>query len=396
MKKKLFFIFISLIVFSGCNINNNLKNINDNALTIEEKVNVKVQEMSLEEKIAQMLILYYYSPECDNNLQDIVKNVKPGGFILFNENISSYEGTLNFVKTLQSNSEIPLFISIDQEGGRVQRFSQLSDEKVTKIPSMYSLGVKNDKTLAYDVGKVMAEELRTIGVNMTFAPVVDVYSNINNTVIGDRSFSSSNEIVSNLAISLAKGLEDNGVIPVYKHFPGHGDTDVDSHYDLPVINKTLEELEKNELIPFKAAIDNDAKVIMIGHLAVPSITKDNKPASLSSKIINDLLKEKMGFDGVVVTDALNMKALTNNYSNVEIYEKASNAGVDLLLMPGSSKDTINSIVKSVNEGKISVDRINDAVTRILMLKYSSINDYKYLDKSYLNNDSHKEVINRVK
>ena len=198
-----------------------------------------------------------------------------------------------------------------------------------------------------------------------------------------------------MGIKLGKGLEDKGVIPVYKHFPGHGSTTTDSHYDLPVINKTKDELMEKELIPFKKAIGEGADIIMIGHLAIPKITNDKTPASLSKVLITDLLKTELNYQGLVVTDALNMGALTNNYKESEIYEMAINAGVDLLLMPKSSTSAMSSIKASIASGKITEDQINNSVRKILTLKYSKLTEDNYLDKSYLASSEHKKIIEKI-
>jgi beta-N-acetylhexosaminidase len=359
-------------------------------MTIEEKVDYKLNNMTLEEKIAQMLIVYYTSDTVDETLTNTIKTVAPGGFILMKENITTFEKTKQFVEDLQNNSSIPMIISIDQEGGTVQRLQNLQDIEPTYIPSMYYLGQTNDEELAYNVGKVMAQQLRTIGVNVVFAPVIDIYSNQDNPVIGKRSFGSNATCVSNMAISLAKGLEDNGIVATYKHFPGHGDTDVDSHINLPVITKSYNQLKDLELIPFKKAIENDAKIIMIGHLALPNITNDNTPSSLSKEIITDILYNDLGYEGLVVTDALNMGALTDTYTDEEIYTKAIEAGVDLLLMPNGSRKAIEYIKKNIDE-----ERINKSVKKILTFKYSYLSNYEYLDSSYLNSDEQQEIINKI-
>ena len=393
------FVVMALSTYIFVFNNKNVLNENNSGFkkdkTVDEYVDFNFKKMSLRDKISQMLILYYYSDTVSEGIKETIKDNKIGGFILFEENITSYEKTLKFVKELQNNSDIPLFISIDQEGGNVQRFNSLTDHEVTKIPYMYNLGLTNNEKLSYDVGRVMAEELRTIGVNMTFAPVIDIYSNKDNKVIGKRSFGSDKELVSKMAMSLSKELNGNGVISVYKHFPGHGDTSIDSHYNLPIINKTKEELLNNELVPFKKAIENNADVIMIGHLAVPKLTGDNIPASLSDKVITKLLKEELKFNGLVVTDALNMGALTKNYSTEEIYSKSINAGVDLLLMPGSSKKAIDTIENLVKNGKIEEEKINQSVKKILELKYKRLLKFKYLDSSYLNSLEHKEIISKI-
>ena len=380
-------LFVSLFTITGCDSKNE-KSFND--MTIDEKVEYKMKNMSLDEKIAQMLIIYYTNNEVDDNLKDLLKKYNPGGFILMKENITTFDNTKKFVSDLKKYSDIPMIISIDQEGGTVQRLQGLSDIKPIFIPSMYTLGKTNNQKLAYDVGKVMAEQLRTVGVNVVFAPVLDIYSNENNTVIGNRSFGKTDEQVSNMAISLAKGLEDNGVIATYKHFPGHGDTDVDSHKDLPVVHKTYDEIDKFELVPFKRAIENDAKIIMISHLYFDNIETYGKPSSLSKEIITDILYKKLNYNGLVITDALNMGALTKYYSDEDIYTMAIEAGSDLILMPRGSKKTIEYIKKNISE-----DRINKSVEKILKFKYTYLSDYEYLDKSYLNNKEQQNIISKI-
>ncbi len=359
-------------------------------MTIDEKVEYRMKHMTLDEKIAQMLVLYYMSDAVDSNLESVLEEVKPGGFILMKENITTYNQTKKFVDDITKNSEIPMIISIDQEGGSVQRFQGISDVEVTNIPDMYDLGSMGDLDLAYQVGRVMAEELRTIGVNVVYAPVLDVYSNPLNTVIGKRSFSSDPQVVSDMGIHLAKGLEENGVIATYKHFPGHGDTETDSHVSLPIVQKNYDELSSLELIPFQNAISSGAKIMMIGHIALPNLTGDNTPASLSKVVVTNTLKQKMNYQGLVITDALNMGALTKNYSKEEIYTQAIEAGVDLLLMPSGSKQAIEIIRKNISE-----ERINESVEKILKFKYTYLDQDNRLDSSYLGSMEHQEVIQKI-
>ncbi len=365
-------------------------------LTVDEKVEKALSEMTLKEKIGQMIIIEYRKPY-DSKLEKTLKTVKPGGFILFKENFTTYSATLNFVKKVKATSDIPMFISVDQEGGGVQRLQGLTDKKAIYIPYMQELGSTKDTKLAKEVGRVMAEEMRVFGINMDFAPVIDIYSNPKNTVIGKRAFGTDAKTVSDMALSLADGLEENGIIPVYKHFPGHGNTAVDSHVSLPIVDKSKEELYDLDLIPFQKAIENHASVIMIGHLAVPSITGDNTPASLSKKLITDFLKGEMKFNGLVVTDALNMGALTKYYSKSEIPVKAIQAGVDILLMPASPEDAVSEIVKAVQSGKIKESQIDASVRKILKLKYEKIEPTynKYLSSSYLNSKEHQSIVNQI-
>lgn len=401
MKKKLFIICLAVLIitftffiyyFIFSNPKEKVQENNKIEPSKEDPIQIKINEllsnMTIEEKIAQMLVIYYTKDNVDENLVNILKNTKPGGFILMKDNITTFEKTKKFVEDLKSNSDIPLIISIDQEGGRVQRLQYFTDIKPLYIPAMLNLGNTNDEKLAYQVGEVMAEQLKTIGVNVDYSTVLDIYSNPNNTVIGNRSFGTNKEIVSKMALAVANGLEDNSIIPTYKHFPGHGDTAVDSHTALPIINKTYDELKINELIPFKEAIKNDAKIIMIGHLLLPSIS--SLPASLSKEIITDILKRDLGYKGLVITDALNMGALTKNYSEEEIYINAINAGCDLLLMPNGSQKAINII-----KNKISEERINESVKKILEFKFREIKDYNLLDKSFLNNSLQNEIINKI-
>lgn len=353
----------------------------------------RIGELSLEEKIGQMLIISNSSTSMNESFKSLLEQVKPGGIIFFKENFTNYEKTKTLIEEIEKTSKIPYLLATDQEGGRVQRLSKLEDKNITLIPQMKELGKRENKKLAYNVGKVIAEELQVFGINMNFAPVIDVLSNSNNQVIGDRSFGTSKEIVSELGISLAKGLMDHGVIPVYKHFPGHGNTEVDSHYDLPLISKTKEELLENDLIPFQNAIQNGAEVIMIGHLAVPNISNDI-PASLSKVLISDLLKQEMNYNGLVITDALNMKAITNRYEPKEIYEMAINAGVDLLLMPKDPLEAMNKIKESIEKGTIKESQIDQSVKKILNLKLNKLSKEK-LDPKFLGSDEHQQIINSI-
>ena len=394
MKKKFIILFIFIItILTGCSNNKKVSNKDFEKLSIEEKVNYKMDNLSIDEKIAQMLIVYYIGDEYDENLSNIIKEVKPGGFILMSDNITTYDRTLNFVKGMQNDSDIPMIISTDEEGGSVQRIKGIRDISVTDIPYMYYLGQTKNKNLAYKVGEIIANELRTIGVNLTYAPVMDIYSNPNNTVIGKRSFGSDPNTVYDMATSLKNGIEDNLVNTCIKHFPGHGDTETDSHFEIPIINKTLVELENSDLLPFIKSI-NDTNMIMVGHIALPKITNSSIPASLSKEIVTDLLKNKYNYKGLVITDALNMRSLTDNYSDKEIYTMAINAGVDLLLMPNGSKNAIKYIKEAIDDEEIDINTINESVRKILTYKYSNIKE-NYLDKSYLNKSEYSNVLNQI-
>lgn len=395
MKKAIILIIIILLIITFIKTINKTNDTSKEVInSFEEEKDNKIDEMSLEEKIGQLLIISYRKDDIKEKLPTILEEVKPGGFILFSENITTYDDTINLIKSIKNSNDIPLFIGIDEEGGNVQRLKNLKDYKTSDIPYMSYVKTIND---AYNLGKVIAEELRVFGINLDFAPVIDCNWDNPKSVIGKRAFEGDYTTVAKLGVSLAKGLKNNKVIPTYKHFPNHGATATDSHQDLPVINKTEEELLNNDLIPYQEAIKNNADMIMISHLALPKITKDYTPASLSYEIITNLLKKKLGFKGLVVTDALNMQALTKNYSEKEILIKAINAGADLLLMPEDPVNAVKIIKEALNEGLISEERINESVKKILSLKDSTIkNNYnEYLDVSYLNSSEHQDIINSI-
>lgn len=379
MKKLLKYGSIFLILLAtSCSIykltnkdNKNEFNNNQNPpkMETEDFITKTLNNMTLEEKIGQMMIVYYREPKMDETLSNILKTVKPGGFIFFKENLVTYNESLELINNIKESATIPMFLSIDQEGGKVDRLKTIKGISFPNLPSATEIGATNDTEVAYGTGAEIAHNLKIFGFNMNFAPVLDIYSNSKNTVIGTRSFGSNADLVSKMGLSLSKGLQDNDIIPVYKHFPGHGNTETDSHVDLPIVSKTKEELLKEEIVPFKNAIDNGAEVIMIGHLAVPSITNSYIPASLSKKIITNLLKEELNYKNIVITDALNMKALTNNYSEKEIIEKSINAGVDILLMPEDPIHAITIIKDGIKNGTITEEQINTSVKKILSLKY---------------------------
>lgn len=245
-------------------------------------------------------------------------------------------------------------------------------EEIKKLPSNEVVGNINDEKLAYDIGKTIGYSLKSFGFNMDFAPVLDINSNPKNTVIGDRAFSSDKNTVTNLGVSEINGFKSSNIISVAKHFTGHGDTDIDSHYGLPIINKTLEKLKDVEFIPFKKAIEEKVPAIMVSHILLPKID-DINPASMSKTIITDILRKDLKFDGLIVTDDMTMGAITNNVDINEACIKSINAGVDLLLICHGYEteiDVINNIKEAADRGIISIDRINESVYRILSLKYN--------------------------
>ena len=335
--------------------------------------------------------------ELDDSAIKQIESIQPGGVVLFGENIDTVEQIRSFIDTVQAESNLSPFISIDQEGGVVQRIKKTSKINATNIPQMFDIGKTGDTDLAKQVGNVIGTELSVFGFNMDFAPDCDVFSNPKNTVIGHRSFSDDPNIVADMSIALSEGIKQSGLIPVCKHFPGHGDTISDTHVGFAVSNKTLDELYETELIPFKAQIENGADMIMVAHISLPEINGDKTPATLSSKIVTDLLRDDLGFDGVAITDSMSMGAITENYSTSDATVMAVKAGMDMILMPNDPIKAYNSLIEAVKNNEISEERINESVLRILKLKckYNLFEKDITADESLLGCDEHKQIINSI-
>jgi len=329
----------------------------------------RIRNMTLEEKIGQMIFAGISGTVADERSIRLITEDKVGGIIFNGHNLVSPDQTISYVNTLKSansNNRVPLFFGVDQEGGRV---SKLPGDLV-KIPSSMKIGEFSNPDFSYEIGKALGELVKAYGFNIDFAPVLDINSNPNNPVIGDRSFGVSPDVVSSLGIATMKGLQEVSIIPTIKHFPGHGDTSVDSHLALPVIEKTIEELEELELIPFANAIEEGADMVMIAHLLLPKID-ENLPSSLSKTIISDILREKLSYDGVVITDDMTMNAIDSNYGLDEASVLSVQAGTDIVMV-ANDYTKIESVLSALNDavtsGEISIDRIDESVRRILLLK----------------------------
>ncbi len=373
-------------------------------LTDEDKAEQILADMTLEEKIGQMFFLTFRGGDDTDKLLELddsaikqIESIQPGGVVLFGENIDTVEQIRSFIDTVQAESNLSPFISIDQEGGVVQRIKKTSKINATNIPQMFDIGKTGDTDLAKQVGNVIGTELSVFGFNMDFAPDCDVFSNPKNTVIGHRAFSDDPNIVADMSIALSEGIKQSGLIPVCKHFPGHGDTVSDTHIGFAVSNKTLDELYETELIPFKTQIENGADMIMVAHISLPEINGDKTPATLSSNIVTDLLRDDLGFDGVAITDSMSMGAITENYSTSDATVMAVKAGIDMILMPNDPIKAYNSLIEAVKNNEISEERINESVLRILKLKYKYNLFEKDItaDESLLGCDEHKQIINSI-
>ena len=335
---------------------------------VQSKAAKIVSKMSLQEKIGQMIIAGFSGTTLNEETKDLIQNKRIGGVIFYSNNIESITQTvtlLNDIKAINEQNKTPLFLSIDQEGGRVSRLPG----SLKTIPTNELIGNVNEPKFSYGIGKIIGNELKQFGFNLDYAPVMDVNSNPDNPVIGDRSFSSNPNVVKKLGVETMKGLQSEDIVTVIKHFPGHGDTSVDSHLQLPKVNKSVEDLKKTELIPFKGAIEEGVDMVMIAHILLPQL--DDKPASLSPKIINGLLRNQMGYEGVVITDDMTMKAITNHYGIEQASVDSIKAGSDLILVAHNYNKVVavmKTIKAAVENGEISEERINESVERIIELK----------------------------
>lgn len=331
------------------------------------KIMININEMTLDEKIGQMVLSGFNGTDFNSELDTLINDLKVGGVILFSRNIEDSKQLKKLNLDIEeANKNIPVFISIDEEGGRVNRLAK----NIKRFESAKSIGDKGDIKYAYENGKEIGKTLKDHKINMNFAPVLDIYSNSKNTVIGDRAFGNNEKIVETMGIATMNGLKDEDVIPVIKHFPGHGDTEVDSHIGLPVVEKSIDQLYDFELVPFKKAIESGADAVMVSHILMKQID-DKNPATLSYNLITGILRNDMKFSNVIITDDMCMKAITNRLSVEEASIKSIKAGSDIILIGsdiGKTKSVIEKIKLEVETNEISEKRIDESVYRILKLK----------------------------
>ncbi len=335
----------------------------------DSQIDALLSSMTLEEKVYQ---LFFVRPEsvtdvgCATQAGETTKEKiaeRPvGGIIYFSKNIKSREQISQMIENTQSYSKIGLFIGVDQEGGSVSRLDKIG---FTKIKPMAQVETALE---AEKIGETLGSGLRDLGFNVDFAPVADVLVNENNSEIGDRSFGSDPAHVSEMVAALTRCIQKYGVSATLKHFPGHGSATVNSHTGRSESTRTLSELRETELLPFKAGIDEGCDFVMVSHITFVNIVDDNLPSSLSSEIITDLLKTELDFQGIVITDALEMGAITDSFTSGEAAVTAIKSGADMLLMPQNLTEAHAALVSAVQNGEISERRIDESVRKILKLK----------------------------
>lgn len=347
--------------------------------TKTEEVQNIVDSMSLEEKVAQLFLV---QPEAIVDIgtataagdatKQAINKTPVGGFVYFSDNLQSEQQVQDMLRNVQKYSEdrigLPAFLSVDEEGGTVARVASTGRFDVTDVGDMAKIGASGDVQQARQAGETIGSYLSELGFNLDFAPDADVLTNPDNTVVKKRSFGSDPRVVSDMSLAVAQGLAQHQVHSVYKHFPGHGATAGDTHQGYAYTDKTLDELKQSELIPFENAIQNNAAFIMAAHISAPRVTGDDTPASLSKTMITDILRGQMGYDGIVVTDAMNMGAVTEQYTSAQAAVKALQAGADLVLMPEDFQEAYQGVLDAVKDGTLTEQRINESVTRIVKVK----------------------------
>lgn len=333
----------------------------------DEWAQKQLNSMSLEEKVGQFFMVPAYSNQGEKHLQevqDLVTEQKVGGIIFFQ---GERENLKSSIARFQAKANIPLLIGMDAEWGIQMRI--FGEER---FPYAYTVGAANDVKLSEKIGAMMAQECRELGIHMNFSPVADVNSNPENPVIGFRSYGENQLNVADHVKATVKGIEENGVMASIKHFPGHGNTDKDSHYELPTVSSSLKTIQSVDFLPFREGIKEGASSVMIGHLNIPALDNSGLPSSLSKRIIKGYLQDSMGFQGLVISDALNMKAVADKYGKTEVVVKAFEAGCDILLFPESVGEAISAITNKVKDGKISRLELDERCLKVLKAKYRYI------------------------
>lgn len=332
-----------------------------------------IAEMSLENKVAG---LFMVTPEALTGVDTVIQagdttkqklsEYPVGGLVYFSKNIKSADQLKEMLDTTRNTMIYPVFLAVDEEGGSVSRVAGagLADD----VGDMSEIGSTCDPEKAKEAGTTIGTYLSQFGFNVDFAPVADVVS-AENAVIGNRSFGSDPNVVGTMVAAEVQGLQESGVSACLKHFPGIGDTTTDTHDEKTVSEKTLEDMQQTDLPAFQSGIDAGADFVMVSHMSLPNVVGDDTPCSLSGTVINDLLRNQLGYDGIVITDALDMSVITDSYSSAEAAVKAIEAGADMLLMPENFEEAYQGVLDAVQNGTISEDRINESLKRIYRVKY---------------------------
>lgn len=347
------------------------------ASAASDGVEAKIASMTLREKVGQLFVVRPETLDLEQTsdgkivtdaMKEHLKEYPIGGIVLFKQNITDAGQMTKLIQDHQNASDIGLLVAVDEEGGTVARLANHSAFHLPKYTNAASIGATGDTEQAKAMGRTIGGYLKPYGFNLDFAPVADVNSNPKNPVIGKRAFSSDPNVAAAMVSAAVEGFHESGMLCTLKHFPGHGDTGEDSHYGTATTTKTWEQMKAVEMLPFEAGIAVGADVIMTAHITTPNATTDGLPASLSYTMLTERLRGELGYTGVISTDALEMKAISSHYSPADAAVTALNAGADILLMPADLKEAFDGVVSAVETGRVSEERLNESVRRILTLK----------------------------
>ncbi|MDE7423302.1 MAG: glycoside hydrolase family 3 protein [Lachnospiraceae bacterium] len=338
-----------------------------------------VEKMTLEEKIGQMFVVhleqldkseggYFEFRQFTNNMADTLKKYPVGGIILFARNIEAIDQTKTLIEEAQKNTKVPLFIAVDEEGGSVARIGNNSNMHTTSFPVMEEIGAMNDEDYVYNMGVTIGKEIKELGFNLDFAPVADVKTNEYNTEIGDRAFGSDAKLVSKMVKQVVNGLQAQNISATLKHFPGHGSVSGDSHTSPVNADTDLLGLRSTEFKPFQAGIDAGVDFVMISHISISKVTENTVPATMSKLVIQNMLRQELGFSGIIITDAMDMGAITKKYKPGDAAVKAIQAGIDIVLMTPDLEEAYQAVYDAVKAGEITEKQITESVQRIIETK----------------------------
>lgn len=347
----------------------------DTQSSLDSAIDTIISQLPLEDKVAG---LFFITPEALTDTGQVIQagdttrekllEYAVGGLIYFSDNIQSGDQLAEMLNNTISFSKYPIFLGVDEEGGEVSRVA--ANDLGEKVDSMGSIGAAGDTQKAYEAGQIIGTYLAEYGFNTNFAPVADVLATEENQILAERSFGTDPGAVAGMVSETVRGLRDAGIYACVKHFPGLGSADTDTHDGIAINESTREELQAAGLLPFKAGMEAGAEFVMVGHVSLPNVTGDNTPSSLSDAVIGGILRDELGYNGIVITDALNMGAITDYYTSAEACVTALQAGADMLLMPENFKEAYEGVLQAVNEGTISPARIDDSLRRIYRVKYA--------------------------
>lgn len=339
-----------------------------------------LKTMSLEEKLGQLFVVnlellddsngnYYEHQKITKKMKENLQKYHVGGVILFSRNIAKRKQTKKLIRRLQKNAEIPLFVSVDEEGGDVARIGSNEKMKTTTFPTMEEIGKKKDADYVYNMAATIGKEIGELGFNVNYAPVADVKTSQLNLEIGTRSFGDDPAKVSQMVDAYVQGLKSQNICATLKHFPGQGSSSGDTHQGSVDIDSSISGLRKTDFKPFEAGIDAGADFIMVSHISVSKVTESSEPASMSDLIMTTILREELDFDGIIITDAFDMASITENYTAGEAAYGSVKAGADIILMPQDLEEAYGALLEKVQDGSLNQKRLDDSVLRILRLKF---------------------------